>query len=77
VSEVSEESNPEKRRPRGYAYQALCAAAAFAVSNLRRIASFLKDQYDRSTSSDKPNKHSSSRAAGPDEEPASQEPNIP
>ncbi|MCR2813029.1 hypothetical protein [Microbacterium sp. zg.Y1084] len=53
--------NPEKRRPRGYAYQALCAAAAFAVSNLRRIVSFLKAQYDSSISSDKPKEHSSSR----------------
>lgn len=41
--------NPEKRRPRGYAYQALCAAMAFALSNMRRIVSFLESAYKRAT----------------------------
>lgn len=36
--------NPEKRRPRGYEYQALSAAMSFAVSNLRRIVSFIEAQ---------------------------------
>jgi hypothetical protein len=34
--------NPEEHRPRGYAYQALNAALAFASSNMRRIVSFLE-----------------------------------
>ncbi|GAA5037707.1 hypothetical protein ACFQRL_14165 [Microbacterium fluvii] len=33
--------NPEKRRARGYAYQALTAGFAAAVSNMRRIVSFI------------------------------------
>jgi len=33
--------NPEKRRPRGYAYQTLTAGFAGAVSNMRRIVSFI------------------------------------
>lgn len=36
--------NPEEHRPRGYAYQALNAAMAFAVSNMRRIVSFIEAQ---------------------------------
>lgn len=36
--------NPEKRRPRGYEFQALSAALAFAVSNMRRIVSYIKSQ---------------------------------
>lgn len=34
--------NPKKHRPRGYAYQAFNAAMAFAVSNMRRIVSFIE-----------------------------------
>jgi len=41
--------NPEKRRPRGYAYQALSAAVAFAVSNLRRIVSFIEAKFEAAT----------------------------
>lgn len=33
--------NPEKRRPRGYAYNALCGGAAGAVSNMRRIVAHI------------------------------------
>ena len=33
--------NPSKRRPRGYAYQALAFAAAATVSNIRRIVTFV------------------------------------
>lgn len=36
--------NPEKRRARGYAYHALTSAMAFAVSNMRRIVSFIEAQ---------------------------------
>lgn len=39
--------NPEKRRAHGYPYQAFTAAAAFAVSNMRRIVSFLEAEYER------------------------------
>lgn len=34
--------NPELRRPRGYAFQALAVASAVVVSNMRRIVTFLK-----------------------------------
>ncbi|MFG6402532.1 hypothetical protein [Microbacterium sp. P04] len=34
--------NPEKRRPRGYAYQALTSAMAFTVANMRRIVRFIE-----------------------------------
>lgn len=40
-------SNRNKRRPRGYAYQALASASAAAVSNLRRVVNFLKAVRDR------------------------------
>jgi len=33
--------NPSKRRPRGYAYQALAFAAAATVANIRRIVTFI------------------------------------
>jgi hypothetical protein len=33
--------NPTKRKARGYAYQALTAGFAAAVSNMRRIVSFI------------------------------------
>lgn len=33
--------NPKKRKARGYAYQALTAGFAAAVSNMRRIVSFI------------------------------------
>ena len=33
--------NPGKRRPRGYAYQALAFAAAATVANIRRIVTFI------------------------------------
>lgn len=33
--------NPSKRRPRGYAYQALAFAAAATVANIRRIVTFV------------------------------------
>ena len=36
--------NPEKRRARGYGYQALTSAMAFAVSNMRRIVAFIEAQ---------------------------------
>jgi len=36
--------NPEKRRARGYAYHAITSAMAFAVSNMRRIDSFIEAQ---------------------------------
>jgi len=39
--------NPEKRRAHGYSYQAFTAAMAFAVSNMRRIVSFLEATYER------------------------------
>lgn len=45
--------NPEKRRPRGFAYQALSAAMAFAMSNLRRIVSFIEAKY-KATIDDSP-----------------------
>lgn len=45
--------NPEKRRARGYAYNALMAGMAASVSNMRRIVSHLEDEalevVDRST----------------------------
>lgn len=34
-------SSPTKRRPRGYAYQALAFAAAATVANMRRIVTFI------------------------------------
>jgi hypothetical protein len=37
----SDLGNPEKRRARGYAYQTLTAGMAAAVSNMRRIVSFI------------------------------------
>lgn len=37
----SDLGNPEKRRARGYAYQSLTAGFAAAVSNMRRIVSFI------------------------------------
>ncbi len=40
-------SNRNKRRPRGYAYQALASASAAAISNLRRVVNFLKSTRDR------------------------------
>ncbi|MFS0866039.1 hypothetical protein AB3M83_01735 [Microbacterium sp. 179-B 1A2 NHS] len=36
--------NPEKRRARGYAYQALTSALAFTAANIRRIVSFIETQ---------------------------------
>ncbi|WDG18110.1 hypothetical protein [Microbacterium sp. Clip185] len=36
--------NPDKHRPRGYAFQAFNAAIAFAVANMRRIVSFIQAQ---------------------------------
>lgn len=36
--------NPEKRRARGFAYQALTSAMAFTVANLRRIVQYIEAQ---------------------------------
>lgn len=38
--------NKNKRRPRGYAYQALVSAAVAAVSNIRRVVNFLVNARD-------------------------------
>jgi len=37
---------PDKRRPRGYAFQALAVASAAVVSNMRRIVTFLQGKLD-------------------------------